>query len=756
MGFGTIGLVEYEYSHLRMGWLTSALSVLIAACYLRLIVLGLDWGWGPEFNFKLKNPEHVRGKFVRTIIFLGCCWAFLFINVMCHANGEGRALLYALIVGLISMSALVAPLSAALAFWVPNTIAGFISFGVSDAADFAVMALLAGYTLLTLFCQIYLNLALIRRVVGEINQLEGRETIGLLLRDFEESVSDWLWETDQDGRLTYVSTRFAAVAQTTPGKLTGAELVAVLGLTKPETSTGPGRRATDQPNLIYCLKNRLPFRDVSVVLTVGSDSVCWSLTGKPKIGPRQTFEGYRGVGSDITQSMHANDRARFLAHYDELTGLANRRLFREILEAHCNEAKDQPVALLCLDLDRFKAVNDSYGHSTGDALLVAVARRLQDHVGADYLCARLGGDEFAVVLQNAAPEFVTEVANRLVIGLSRPYQLDELQVEVGATIGIAFASSNFASSTALFRNADTALYQAKADGRGRARFYDRELSDRDLLRSKMQTELRDAIDNDDFHVHFQPIFSLANGQVTAVEALMRWNSPSHGPLSAGDFIPLAESCGLIESLGEQMLARACSEGRHLPASVRIAVNVSPLQLHSDRFISHLRQVLDQSGLSPSRLELELTETALFDMSAQTLGMLREIDRMGVHINLDDFGVGHTSLGQLRKFPFSTLKIDQSFIQDLPANASARVIVRGLASMASELGIRTVAEGIETFEQLELIRQAGCDEAQGFFLAKPMSAQEVSRFTSINHITRGYVEAPLQAPGKLLVQNAAAG
>ena len=741
MGLGTICLANFEFYNLATAFFAFTASLLIVICYVRVIVLGLRWHLSAGPDFRTRNAERMRRQFVRTMFVLGSAWGAFFVELMRYAHDNSRALLYALIIGLMSSSALFAPASAALAFWLPITTAALIAFAfVSESPDLAVTLLLIVYAFLTLFCLVYLNRGVICRIQGEIRQSEGRETIGLLLRDFEESVSDWLWETDENGRLTYVSARFAQVARKGLDELLGVELSAVLGLTQGGVAAGPVRRATDQPNLVRCIEQRLPFRDVEVLVSVGAETVCWSLTGKPKLNARSAFEGYRGVGSDVTQSMRAKDRARFLAHYDELTGLANRRLFREVLKTHCSEAKARPIALLCVDLDRFKAVNDAHGHAVGDSLLVAVARRLETHFLGDHLCGRLGGDEFAITLRDAEPAMVANMADRLVARLSMPYQVEGFQVEVGATIGVAFASSNLTSSTALLRNADTALYQAKMDGRGRTRFYDRELSDRDLYRSKMQAELRSAIDNNRLHLLFQPIVSLDDGLVSAVEALVRWDHPVHGLLGAGEFVPLAESCGLIDSLGEFMLTRACQEGRLLPSTTTIAVNVSPLQLHGRRFIAHLRKVLADTGFSPTRLELELTETALFEMSAQTFALLKEISQLGIRINLDDFGVGHTSLGQLRKFPFNTLKIDQSFTHDMPSNSSARVIVRGLASMAAELGIRTVAEGIETPEQLQLVREAGCDDAQGFFLAPPMSAPDISRFVNSRINAQGLTRA----------------
>ncbi len=724
VGLGTAFLVFYEFLGTVTRFPFTLTSIFIACCYCVLIAMSLRWSWF-QADPPAYNANRMRQGVTSVSLALGVAWGALLIELMRFAHDDKRSLLYAVIIGLMSAGVMIVPASAAFAFWIPVTTAGFVAIAfMSDARDMAGTVLLSGYTSLTLFCIVYLNWALIRRLLSEFNQQEGQETIGLLLRDFEQTSCDWLWETDRYGRMIYVSKRFAQAARANPDSLLGSDFAAILGLQEPSLIAEPMRRMTDQPNLAHLMAHHLPFRDVEILFKVGVETEWWSLTGKPKFSIRQEFEGYRGVGSDVTQIRQANDRARFLAHYDELTGLANRRLFREVLEAHCQKAGRTTTALLCLDLDRFKAVNDSYGHPTGDALLVAVAKRLKSQVGEADFCARLGGDEFAIIVWDVEATSATVIADRLVATLSEPYLIEAVTVEVGVSIGIAQASLDTLSSMAIVRNADAALYQAKASGRGSVRLFDQELRERELFHHALQSELQAAIGHGSLRLDFQPIFSLVDSQVCAVEALVRWDRPSYGTLVAGEFVPIAESCGLIESLGEWVLAQACHEARQLPELIRLAVNVSPLQLRDRRFIAHLQCALAGSGLEPSRLELELTETAFFDMSAQTFEILREIHLLGVRINLDDFGAGQTSLGQLRRFPFSSLKVDRSFVQDLPANASARIIVRGLASMATELKIRTTAEGIETSEQLKLVRAAGCDEAQGFLLARPMSLLDV--------------------------------
>ena len=473
MGQGTILLVAYVFWDTDARTALAPVEAVIFLSYAALIGLSLHWngvGTGPA----RRDADRVRLQYVQVILVLGLAWGALFVGLMPLAQGKQLSLLYALVVGLVSAGALVVPVSAALAFWAPITAAGFVATTLtSDGFDLAGAVLLSGYSVLTLFCMLYLNRVLICRALGEIEHQDGRETIGLLLGDFEEAACDWLWETDEDGLLTHVSDRFAKVTRREPHSLFGVTFAEILGLaTSP--ATGVGQPATGLPALSALMERRLPFRDFEVCFQVGAETMWWSLTGKPKFAAQRVFEGYRGVGSDITRVKRANDRARFLAHYDELTGLANRRLFRETLDARFQAPEAPSIALLCLDLDRFKAVNDTRGHPTGDRLLAAVARRLERQVRAGDLCARLGGDEFAVVLWGADAALARAIADRIVGEVSQPYAIDGHQLEVGVSIGIAMAWPAATSYEAVLKDADAALYRAKAAGRGIVHFHNHE------------------------------------------------------------------------------------------------------------------------------------------------------------------------------------------------------------------------------------------------------------------------------------------
>ncbi len=479
MGQGTIFLIIYEFWDTGARTMLAPVEATISSCYVALIGISLRWS-GLWKGFTGSTAEEVRSWYVRVASVLGLAWGVLFSGLMPFAQADQRSVLFALIVGSIAAGALIVPVSAALAFWVPITASGFIATTVTThAIDPAVATLLAGYGVLTLFCMLYLNRVLILRALGEIEHQDGRETISLLLRDFEEAACDWLWETDEDGLLTHVSDRFAKVMQREPRSLFGMTFAEILG-SQASLATDAGQPAMGGlPALSALMERRLPFRDFEVCFPVGAEVMWWSLTGKPKFTAQRVFEGYRGVGSDVTRVKRANDRARFLAHYDELTGLANRRLFRETLDARFRAAEASPIALLCLDLDRFKAVNDTRGHPAGDQLLIAVARRLERQVRVGDLCARLGGDEFAIVLWGADTVLAQAIADRIVVEVSRAYAIDGHQLDVGVSIGIAMAWPAATSYEALLKDADAALYQAKANGRGIACFHERELSEQD-------------------------------------------------------------------------------------------------------------------------------------------------------------------------------------------------------------------------------------------------------------------------------------
>ncbi|WP_018261754.1 putative bifunctional diguanylate cyclase/phosphodiesterase [Methylobacterium sp. WSM2598] len=438
--------------------------------------------------------------------------------------------------------------------------------------------------------------------------------------------------------------------------------------------------------------------------------------------------GSVAIYEDVTEQQQAEDRIRFLAQHDPLTHLPNRVLFRERLDAMMRADAPDATALLYLDLDAFKNVNDTLGHPVGDALLAAVGARLGACVGEGGVVARLGGDEFAVACAEGEAA-AQALAARIIAQLSAPYALAGRTVQVGASVGIAVSGPEARDADTLLRHADMALYEAKGRGRGLACVFEKSIAARLHERLALQSDLAEAVPGGQLVLAYQPVFDLAGGRVSGFEALVRWNHPVRGFVSPAQFIPIAEQTGQIEAIGAFVLDRACRDAAALPPGIRVAVNLSPVQLRAEDIVERIATALAESGLAPARLELEITETALMEDSERMVQLLERIRALGVRIVLDDFGTGYSSLSYLRTFPFHKIKIDQSFVREMTTRANSLAIVSAIVGLADELGMATTAEGIETADHLDFVRKVGCREAQGYFLGKPkpiLSAFEVLR------------------------------
>lgn len=423
---------------------------------------------------------------------------------------------------------------------------------------------------------------------------------------------------------------------------------------------------------------------------------------------------------DVTAQRETERRVSFLAHHDDLTKLPNRAKFRSEIDRHlARMPRGGQFALLYLDLDRFKGINDTFGHATGDALLKEVAARLQDCAEGN-LVARLGGDEFAIIRQGAADfEALSAFAQRIIGALTAPFDLWGRSLSIGVSIGIAPVVGQDLDREALLRNADLALYEAKSTGRCRSCIFDPVLDQTRSNRVRLERDLREAIAQDAFTIAYQPIFDLQSDRISGFEALLRWNHPERGPISPAEFVPVAEEMGLINTIGAWVLQTACREIAQLPGQVKIAVNLSTHQLRSD-IVQTVADALRASGLQPSRLELEITETALLTDQANSEDILLRLSALGTSIALDDFGTGYSSLSHLRNFPLSKIKIDKSFVREMTSNRQSAAIVTAVVDLAAELGMTTTAEGIETDAQLRAIRAAGCTQGQGYLLGRPAS------------------------------------
>ncbi len=438
--------------------------------------------------------------------------------------------------------------------------------------------------------------------------------------------------------------------------------------------------------------------------------------------------GWVATHQDVTEQHRIEEHIRHLARHDTLTDLPNRLMFRETMEAAEERIRRREiVAILAVDLDHFKAVNDTLGHGTGDALLRQVSERLRQACREGDIIARLGGDEFAVLsgpLQHAGDAAV--IADRIVKQMAVPFDVDQHSVVIGASVGIAVAPVDGMTAEALLKNADLALYRAKTDGRGAYHFFEKGMDAVLQERRSMELGLRQALARNEFRLVFQPLLNLAEQRISALEALLRWDNPERGSIPPAEFIPIAEETGLIVSIGEWVLREACAAATRWPQTVRVAINLSTVQFRNRDLYRQVASVLESTGLEPQRLELEVTETLLLADTEATLETLHKLRRLGIHISMDDFGTGYSSLSYLRSFPFDKIKIDRSFVKDLSDKDDSRAIVKAVIDLGRSLGMATTAEGVETEAQLDTIRRQGCTEVQGFLFSPPLPSSAIDR------------------------------
>ncbi len=443
-----------------------------------------------------------------------------------------------------------------------------------------------------------------------------------------------------------------------------------------------------------------------------SDGQAFTVTHQPM------EEGWLTTYEDITERRVAEARISHLAHHDALTGLPNRVLFREALEhALAFARRGQSLALLCIDLDQFKAVNDTLGHPIGDGLLQAVAQRLRDGLRETDTVARLGGDEFAII-QTAirSPIDTTGLAGRVIELMETPFDIDGHQIVIGTSVGIAFAPEDGVDADQLLKCADLALYRAKLDGRGMYRLFQADMDAAMQARRVLELDLRLALAAGQLEVFYQPQIDVRARRVTGFEALLRWRHPTKGLVPPDRFIPLAEETGMIVPIGAWVLRQACMAASAWPDAMRVAVNLSPVQFKSRNLVAMVEAALEESGLQPSRLELEITETVMLQDTDATLATLHKLRDLGIQVAMDDFGTGYSSLSYLRRFPFDRIKIDQSFVRELETRADCIAIVRAVTTLGCDLGMATTAEGVETREQFDALTRAGCTEVQGYLFS----------------------------------------
>ena len=711
-------------------WKTGSAAFLIAwSVTLALVAAASVLSWRRS---RRKRPKKASARAIRRMILhatvLGALWGIAPLVLFPGAGLMEQLILACLVAGMISGGAfgLSTVPAAGLAYTWTIVIASMGALFLAGEQTFAFTAvLLLLYTLFISRNLVAHGTLFADHLRDRLRLKSQSEVIGLLLKDFQEHASDWLWETDASGALVRVSDRFANAAGKTPEEMEGAPFCHVIDCNRDQ-------QTPEIEDIIDHMTAQSAFRDLLVPIRAGAHWRFWSLSAKPVYDATGEFTGYRGVGADVTEKRLADDRISYLARYDIVTGLPNRASFREAVDRTLADVRENEAsaAVLFIDLDQFKAINDTLGHDVGDALLKGVGERINDCARKEDVVARLGGDEFAIVqsLPNE-PTATLALARRLMDAFKEPLTLDQGDIVIGASVGIAFAPADGQDADVLMRNADLALYGAKADGAGTYCFFEPEMEAVAHRRRDLEVGLRAAVENDELDLAFQPIVDLDTGRVTCCEALVRWRSPEWGEVSPAEFIPVAESTGLIAAIGEWVLREAVKTARNWPDGTTVAVNLSPVQFRQQKLLANVVDALVNSGLPPQRLELEVTESIFLDGSEQTLEMLNHLRTLGVRIALDDFGTGYSSLSYLRRFPFDRIKIDKSFIDHIATQGESVAIIRSIVALANGLGMTTTAEGVETEAQIEQLRELGCTRIQGYVFSPPLPASGIAELAA---------------------------
>ncbi|HLO21301.1 MAG TPA: EAL domain-containing protein [Sphingomicrobium sp.] len=540
------------------------------------------------------------------------------------------------------------------------------------------------------------------------------ESASLLLQEYEQRGVGWLWQIDGDNRVTYISSRMSALLGKPAGQLIGHSLPALLG---------------GHAELGRVLLEKKPFNALEMELKTPRGARWISIAGDPIVDTAGRFEGFRGVGSDITEIRQTQERLTHLANVDVLSGLPNRGRVRQLLGEALRAATtgNVPCAIMFLDLDGFKPVNDTFGHPKGDAVLRAVAKRLVDEVGSEGDVGRMGGDEFAIVVADAqSRRAVEKLADRIIASIKEPYLIDQTEIRIGVSIGCAFGPIDGATVDDLILKADLALYQAKDAGRGCARYFSSELQSEQEDRVRLEADLRSAIASKQFHLVYQPLINAKTQKLVGFEALIRWNHPKRGFVPPNVFIPVAEETGLMPVIGDWVIDEACRAAASWPEPITVALNISPKQIVLAALPNTVSEAIARHRLAGNRLELEVTEGVFLGDNGSTLDVLKRLRALGVGIALDDFGTGYSSIGYLNKAVFHKLKIDGSFVREAGSRPENVAIIQSIVQLAKSFRMSVTAEGVETAEDFERMRDLGCDTIQGYLFGKPLPYERANQ------------------------------
>ncbi len=669
-------------------------------------------------------------------VVVGLVWSVPALVFSRHLENSRLTELWTIIAMLMTASAVVAP-AVPLATIVFCLIAGgsaLIAFALGG--NYPMAALVVAFLAIVVVSTVEGARNFLASRVAGAAMAEKNEVVSLLLREFEEGEADWLWQIDTARRVRAASPRFARSLGVDPEDLDGKPFIQLIAGEAWETGQFP----SSLHDLAERLKRRESFSNVLVRVVIRGKQRWWELSGTPRLDENGVFDGFRGVGSDVTEQRESADKIAHLARYDTLTGLPNRLMLVEAMAEGMRYADQWRTrcAFLMIDLDRFKSVNDTLGHIVGDQLLARVSGRLKELMSDNELCGRLGGDEFAIVIRDASDlTRVEHVARAVIERLSMPYEVDHHTLYVGASVGSAIGPRDGNTVETLMRNADLALYRAKDAGGGTHCVYEPTLHAHAEERRRLEFSLRRALERGEFQLHYQPVVDADSETIVSFEALLRWNSTEHGSVSPAKFIPLAEDTRLIVPIGEWVLREACCEATKWPAHVKVAVNVSGEQLLDPQFASTVVGALAISGLPATRLEIEVTESIFVRDATTARSSLEQIMALGCGIALDDFGTGYSSLGYIRKLRFSTIKVDRSFVQGAATgNPESLAIIRAVVAMASSLEMSTTAEGVETETELAIVRSLGATKVQGYYFGRPMPAADAGRLFYQQQYGRG--------------------
>lgn len=661
-------------------------------------------------------------RFARFASVLGMLWGILPLLILPLTDHTNQLAVSSIVAGVMFAGVLLVGRipEAAIGFLIP-TVIGYIvglQLGQDPRNDFlSVLAFVYAVVLWT-SSKWSFNQFVEQHLSGSAVKQQA-QLIGLLLRDFEESTSDWLWQTDEKNRMIEIPLPSMTEQNNFEVMARGDDLQSLF-------------KPSDQAKaLARCLERQQSFRDL-VLQVQSEEETWWSLTGKPIFNAAGRFQGFRGVASDVTQSKAIEDRIAFMAHYDPLTSLPNRANLHESLE----KAALKPVpegycrALLWLDLDNFKWVNDTLGHPAGDELLCQVARRLHEAAPEAIVTARLGGDEFAVLLESEDQDTLLETVKAMSETLNRPYDIWSSIVHCGASIGVRIIEQHNMEIQTLLKHADLALYQAKEAGKRTWCVFSQNLADKARARQSIELDLNKALENNELRLFFQPQLNAKTNEIIGCETLIRWEHPTRGLIGPDHFIQHAEDSGIITRLGDWALREALKAARRMPDNMRVAVNISPLQIHSSSLVTTIINAIAVNQIDPARLELEITESVLMNDTEFTLQRLKQLKDIGLRISLDDFGTGFSSLSYLRRFPFDKLKIDKSFVEDIDHNHESRAITKATLQIAKALNMSCTAEGVETETQKQYLTDIGCDELQGYLISRPQPLDRLGHLIPI--------------------------